>query len=292
MGIMADQKKQQQARQTELPLTPAATAVAELSTTPKAVTAYEEDAGGGFEGTGAKDYAIPLLVVLQSLSPQCIEDNAAYLLGAKSGSLMNSVTRELFNGKAGVSVIPVHRANAFVEWVPRSAGGGLVAVHQPGDKLVAEATKDWKGFGKITLPNGHELVETFSMFALMVRDSGQYDPIVINFSSSGIKAYKGWMTRAKSITFTNGAGVQMPFPLWAHKYRLTTEAQKNAKGSWHMIVAQFDGASADAARIPQDHPLYQAAKGFRDLATSGTVKVAMETAQPEADDLPGDPDKL
>ena len=79
---------------------------------------------GGFENVTSKDFRIPILRVLQSGSPEVDEDNPKYIEGAKSGSLLNLSTKEVFNGKDGVWLIPCGYHKEWVEFVPRDKGGG------------------------------------------------------------------------------------------------------------------------------------------------------------------------
>lgn len=235
-------------------------------TAPVAAEDYGEDAGLGFEGTTREDYAIPFLVVLQALHPQCEKGNAKHIEGAEAGMILNTVTNDLYDGDEGIVVIPVHRAHKFIEWVPRDSGGGLVAIHEPDSEFVRDARRANKKFGRIELPeSGTELTESFSVFAIHVREEGVLEQVLINFGSSMIKTYKQWMTRMGSIQIKVKGQTIRP-PMWAHRYRLVTKLNKNKKGSWYAWSIGFDGNSAEEARLAMDHPQYIEAKAFRQIA--------------------------
>ncbi len=76
---------------------PAATAGAALVNKPSATMLAEMSSGQdtGFEGTSSRDYAIPFISLLQSLSPQVDKDDAKYVEGAEVGMFYNSASGEL-----------------------------------------------------------------------------------------------------------------------------------------------------------------------------------------------------
>ena len=248
-----------------------------------------EDLGAGFEDFKQEDLVIPFLALLQKGSPQVEDDNAARIEGARAGMLMNTVTQELIDGKTGIRFIPVHRDHKFIEWKDRDAGGGLLGVYDPEDKYVAEWKAKSKEFGKIPTEEG-SLSETFTVYGLIVKGTGMdaaaldYEPVAISFASTQLKAYKKWMTQAMGCVTRGENGARFPLPMFAHIYRLKTVLQQNNKGTWHGWAIGFDGANAAECRLPQDHPLYQAAKAFRDVVKSGKAIANRETSAAAAAD--------
>lgn len=252
------------------------------TTKPAAVNVYaaEDLEDSGFQDMGAEDMAIPFVAILQKGSPQVESDNAKYLAGAKAGSLMNTVTQDLYDGQTGVRFIPVHREHKFLEWIPRDSGGGLVASHDPESPFVVAAREGAPKFGKIELDNGHELAETFSVYGLVVSEDGsEHTPVLLSFGSTQLKHYKRWMTQARSITTRDEANRRVTPPLYAHVYRLRTVKEQNTKGTWYGWNIRFDGANAAESRLAKDSELYNAAKDFRALVTSGAVKAATDSLQ-------------
>ena len=280
---MAKSRQQDAQDRDEQHLSPEARGVAMDSATPTAVGAYapEDLEDSGFGEMGSEDMAIPFVAILQKGSPQVEEDNPKYVQGAKAGSLINTVTQELYDGKGtGIRFIPVHREHKFLEWIPRDSGGGLAGTYDPESDYVVKAKQGAPKFGKIELDNGNDLVETFSVYGLVVSEDGsEHTPVLISFGSTQIKHYKRWMTQARSVTVRDPQGRRVTPPLYAHVYRLGTVLEQNTKGTWYGWKIRFDGASADACRLPQDSELYNAAKDFRGLVTSGAVKAATDTVQ-------------
>lgn len=259
-----------------------------------------EDMGAGFEHTSQADFQIPLLVLLQKGSPQVDTNDDKYNEDARPGMIMNTVTGELTPGDKGLLFIPVTTSHKFIEWIPRENGGGYVGAHEPTDPMVMEARKGG-AFGKLETPSGNNLKETFSIFGLVVDEkTGQESYAVIPFSSSQIKHYKKFLTKARSIVARTKDGARMPLPLYAHVFRLTTGGESNAKGSWSGWVINFANENAENSRLPKDNPLFMAARGFREMAVQaqeqGRVDYggagAGDTATEGADDSPAQPGKF
>lgn len=233
---------------------------------------YGEDEGVGFETMGRDDFAIPFLAILQSNNPQVTRGHAKYIENAKAGMIYNTVTGDLYDGEDGIVVIPVHRAHTFIEWIPRDKGGGLVAVYEPEDPIIQKLRREGGRFGKLVREKeGTEVQETFSVFALNVRDEEVGEQVLINFSSSAIKGYKQWMTRAAAIQIRSGDRTVRP-PLFAHRYRLTTVLNQNKKGQWYGWSINFDGNTAETSRLATKARLYEEARAFRQIAASEEVR--------------------
>lgn len=251
---------------------------------------YAEDAGAGFEDMGANELAIPFIGIVQKGSPAADEDDAAYVEGAEPGNIINSVTKELWDGDEGIRFIPVHRVHNFIEWVPRDEGGGFVGVHEPNDPMVVNA-RNGGAFGKLESPAGNDLVETFSVYGLLVNDDDEAEPCIISFSSTQIKHYKKWMTQLRGIMLRDDEGRRFTPPMFAHVFRLTTRGEQNKKGKWHGWHIRFDGENADEARLEPDSELYRTAKQFREAVTGGMVRAAYESTSGAADTPMTDPDE-
>jgi hypothetical protein len=231
---------------------------------------YGEDAGGGWEGTSSDDFTIPFLAILQSGSPQCKKKGAEYIEGAEEGMLLNTATGEIYSGDDGVEIVPCLTQHLFVEWKNRqNDGGGFVAIHSLDSKVVADAKAASKQFGKYTVPveDGvdHDLVETFYMYALLVQGEDVITPCMISFSSTKIKPYKGIMTPLRQ--------VKGQPPLFAYVLKVTTVAEKNAKGDFYNFkVVPANGSAVDSLIAPDD-PRFLAGKEFKATVASGKAKV-------------------
>lgn len=243
----------------------------------------QTDEGAGFENMGMGDFAVPFLAILQKNSPQVEEGNAKFIVGAKGGMIMNTVTGQLYDGKTGLRFIPVHREHNFIEWIPRDEGGGFVSVFAPESEAVRDAQKKaGRRVGKMKINDNNDLVETFNLFGVALPDNAAPERLLIGFSSSQIGPYKRWMTRAQSIKLEGEGGRTVVPPLFSHVYRLRTEFAQNKKGTWYRWIVDFDGGDAVKARLGKDDPLYEEAKQFRALLLAGGATAAYETASAEA----------
>jgi hypothetical protein len=236
---------------------------------------YGADSGAGFESTSGADLSIPFLGILQSNSPQ-VEDNNPD--GSRAGMLINTVTNELIDGDKGVAFLPVHKESAYVEWVPREKGGGFVAVHDPHGDVVkaAIAANGGNRIGKLSLPNGNDLVETHYVYGLMLDADGASTAGfgVIAFKSTQIKPYRDWLT---SMYTLKGRP-----PMFANRAVIKTVKQKNEKGSFYnfaispLVANSWSGSLINPA---QQGDLLAEAKGFRDMVVGGMARAAFETQQ-------------
>lgn len=232
---------------------------------------YEEYAGAGFENQTSDDYALPFINILQSNSPQVEEDETL-----RAGMIFNTVTGEVWSGKDGVAFIPCITDHNYVEFKPRDAGGGYVGVHAVDSDLVADCVAN-QPFGEYRTPAGNELVETFYVYGILVDSEGNGQECVIPFTSSKIKKYKKWQTKAKTIQMKTVDGRRFPAPLFAHRYRLTTVTEKNIHGTYANWQIDFDGENAPACRLSPEDPLFQQAVGCKEMVQSGVARAAHES---------------
>lgn len=259
----------------------------EVATTKQAGTAiaaydYGEYAGTGFENQTRDDYSIPFLGILQGLSPQL-----ETLDGSKPGMIVNTVTNDLYP-RDGVVFVPAWTEHSFVEWKPREEGGGFVAVHAVDSDVVREAKAQSEEYSKIKLPNGNDLIETFYVYGLRIDDeTGALEQTVIAFTSTKIKKYKAWMTKAKMIQLNVPGRGRINAPLPAHRYKLSTVKEKNTKGEYWNWEINFDGANAAEARLAPDSEPFQEAINIMTLIKSGAARANHES-QNAAGGTPGD----
>lgn len=253
-------------------------AVANQNTAMAEYGAYADYAGAGFENQTSDDYSIPFLQILQALSPQLQENDSL-----RQGMILNTVTGEIFEGKVGIAFVPATTQHVYVEWKPRDAGGGFVGIHEPSSDLVRHCVAN-QPFGDYKTPEGNELIETFYVYGVAIDADENVSQAVLAFSSSKIKKYKGWMTKAKTIQLPLPDGRRIPAPLFAHKYRLKTVSEKNNKGQFFNWDIAFDGSNALEARLLPDNPLFQSAVAIKTLIEAGKARAAYESQAPGSGD--------
>ena len=115
---------------------------------------FEDDAASGFENVKTTSLALPILKLLQNGSGEAQRRNQNYVEGAEPGMLLNTVTKQLYDGAKGVTVIPCHYKLEYQEWADFGTGSGRPEnIFPDGSDILAQTTQD--GGGKDRLENGH-----------------------------------------------------------------------------------------------------------------------------------------
>lgn len=237
---------------------------------------YGEDANEGFEQTSKDDLQIPFIKLLQSLSPQVVEQSPE---GARAGMFYNTLTRTLYSKPV---VVPVHKERSFIEWVPRDQGGGFVQKYGENDLVVRQALKDNRN-SPIKLKLGpNDLVETINFVVLVLDETGsEYEGFgILDFTSTKLKQAKEWYT---AMITTKDANKR---PLFAYRTVLSSFSQKSKKGtSFNVRAEPFNGLwysapdkktgerKPDSLINPTNRELYQKAKDLREMFKSGALAV-------------------
>src|SRR4051812_21319875 len=97
--------------------------VAELD--PALKELYKKDAGRGVS-TAMEDNVVPLIYILQALSPQVQKKKEEYVEGAEPGYIWFRGTKKVV-GEEGIAVVPCYYSKVWIEWMPNR--GGFVARH-------------------------------------------------------------------------------------------------------------------------------------------------------------------
>src|SRR5215472_541148 len=202
----------------------------------------EHSEGGAGTSTSRDDNLMPLLYVLQPLSPQLDEENASYLEGAKAGMIMlrNSPTPLVET----CIFQPTNYWKEWVEWIPRESGGGLVARWVVPDhcatdeqaftflKSVApDVTKRDNAFYR---SNGN-VVKFTRIFAGGIHIPGSPpQAYVIPLTSTGHTVARGLMSLINQKKRKDGR----TYDSFAFGYMLRTVKRKNAKGTWWVLAPE------------------------------------------------------
>lgn len=207
----------------------------EVATTSEAPlpASYGDYAGLGMESISSADISIPFINLLQPLSPEVTGENA--IEGAKASDFYNTVSGEIIPGKTGFLFQPCERQHVFVEWIPRDAGGGFVAVHEDNSAEVLDARRSNGGrtYGGLKL-NGNDLIETVYLYGHILEDDGLTIRgfAVIAFTASKLKPLRD----ASTLVVTTRVNGNKP-PLFAFRFRIASKPDKNKKGQPFFNVA-------------------------------------------------------
>jgi hypothetical protein len=191
-------------------------------------------------GTSAapEDNLVPLIYILQPLSPQVLEGSDTYMPGAKAGTIwLRNFAEPFIDGNVGILFQPCCFSKDWIEWIPRKAGGGFVARHEecpPGAELVED---DENGRVVHRLPNGNEVVEVRYHMGYVHRGVDQRLPFVIPMTSTGHTVSKNWVFNMNQRRLPNGMRAKSFMGL----YRLRTKLRKNKKGAWFAFEVTEEG---------------------------------------------------
>ncbi len=231
---------------------------------------YEAEEGVGLENITSEDVAIPMLTVLQSLSPECKKIDGRYIKGAEEGMILHTLTKELFDGKQGVTVIPCYREKLIIEWRPRTKGGGMVKVHEYSEALMQTTWKNDKG--EYINQAGNVLDLTMQYYCFLMKPDGSFDRVLIPLSRTQLKTSRKWVGLITSRVMKRANGSTFTPPIFSHAYILTTVSQSNEKGSWY-------GWDVQLGSVVKDPYIFQAVKHFHDQVKAKEVKAV--TPEPE-----------
>ena len=190
---------------------------------------FEQMSGLGFAETTTQDMSIPFIRILGAQSPQVDEQDGAYVEGAKEGLIYNTVTNSATSGQEGVLVVPCYYNRRYVEWKPRTEGGGYVGNYLPDDPIVGTVTRNEVSNDEV-LPNGNLLTNTAQHFVMII-DGDSYSRCLITMSSTQLKKSRRWLSQMNAMT-AMGKNGPYTLPMMSQVYRLQTVREQNDKGKW------------------------------------------------------------
>lgn len=200
---------------------------------PEMRDAMAQDAGKGVS-TAASDNIVPLIYILQSLSPPVLRQKQEYIPGALAGMFWMRGTKEVVDGEEGIPVILCHMNHLWIEW--RQDRGGFVQRHatKPTD---AEWTPDPKNpkKGQWLLENGNYVAETRE-HAVVRADTGE--AYVLPLSGSNHGPARQWMTNCNR---KRVPGTDLKAALWGYVWRIKTVAASDGEHDWFKLAVDDAG---------------------------------------------------
>jgi len=195
-------------------------------------------AGGKGLSTEASDNLVPLITVLQPLSPQVLKKNESYIEGAEPGQIWLKNSEDPFYDS--ITFQPCFFEKYWMEWIPRTKGGGLVGRYDydemsetKGRPETAELFKDPERPRAIRwrMPSGNDLVETRSYSGWVIMENGNALPYSIPLASTGHTVGKDLMFRLNNRRLDNGEKPNM----WSNKVTFRTKMRSNNAGEWYVL---------------------------------------------------------
>ena len=223
------------------------------------------DSGKGVS-QAQEDNIVPLLTVLQALSPQVSKRDPSYVEGAEPGDMLkrNSVHGPLVKGTEGTIFQPCFFSKVWIEWKPNK--GGMAGRHQerPSDAEEVEEMINGKPKKKWVRANGNYVEETREHVGF-----ADNEPYVLPLKSSGHTVSRAWMQQMNQQIIP---GTTKIAPSFAKKYRLTTVERSNNDGTWYIIKPE------DAGWVTKEE--YQRGKSLHEAFSRGEKQAAsMEEEQ-------------
>jgi hypothetical protein len=121
----------------------------------------------GFENVRTESLAPPILKLLQNGSAEAKKMNQNYVQGAEPGMLLNTVTKQLYDGSKGINVIPCYYKLEYQEWSDFGTGSGRPEQLYPDTSdIISKTTKGPDG--KDRLPNGNYVLTVGQHFVIIL----------------------------------------------------------------------------------------------------------------------------
>lgn len=219
-----------------------------------AVLDFSQDANKGFDAVEPSDFGVPIVKVLQKMSP-AVDD----VESAKPGDFYVATSGQLWDGTEGLKVIPSYYRKVFTIWTPRDLGGGYQGELAPDDPIVKEATQ--QGAKKV-LENGDELVETVNWYLSVVNDDSMPMRVLFPMSSTQLRVSRKFISLSSGIKLKDVDGNLYTPAMFSHVYKMTTQQETNAKGSWFSLSLSLAGPVGDAITYENAKELYGIAKSI------------------------------
>lgn len=224
---MAQQKTQQQK--------PEPTKAVETVKT--SALAWGESPVTGFESVTAEDLGIPFLTIVQKGSAEFDKAHPRHaekkIPGCDVGDIIDIISRSVVHKSGGppLVVVPVAWVKYYMEWRPRTTGGGGVVKAHTDPTLLNTCKRNEKNLD--VLPNGNILVTTAYFSVVTIgEDGGIGKRYMLGMSSTQLRKSRAWLNMAQSIKVRTPNGQLVTPPLFSHSYKLSTMPESNEKGSW------------------------------------------------------------
>ena len=184
---------------------------------------YEgEDRAEGLDHLTKDDVTMPRVALLQRMSPQCDEDDAAFVDGWKPGEFVNTLTETNYGSGPIRFVIVAAYAPKWIEFIPRSQGGGVKDMNVPkGDPRTQWIERVGEDGEKTSKP----LAEKFYEYVILLPDHGR-EIVALSCKSTAIAAATKLNTKIATRKGNNGRRASV----YLGVYTMESVADENSKG--------------------------------------------------------------
>lgn len=183
-------------------------------------------AGQGTENLDTGSSALPIIRILQDMSPQLKKQKEEYVEGAQSGDLFFNKTQEII--EQPLEIIPCYTKSVYTEWIPRTKGGGLVATHplsitaNPNYEKGRERQYDeWLGENELRFT---------TYYFVLANINNEWTQAVIPFTVSQLRVSRKLTNEINRFRYEDKSLSGINPPLYAQKWQLQTELETNKNG--------------------------------------------------------------
>ena len=230
------QKPQTRTETRPAPVAPRSTEVAKTGGSVAAMTERMRAASGMGVSTDQSDNLVPLIYVLQPLSPQVLKGNEKQIEGAEAGFIwLRNDQDPLIDGDEGMLFQPCYFSKDWVEWMPQRKG--FVARHatRPKEAELEDVERDDGSVVKAwTMPSGNRVVETRNHVGFVLREGRRPTPYTIPLSSTGHTVSKAWMFSMNGEQFADGGTL----PSFGAVYRMRTKLKSKNDKNWYQYEVE------------------------------------------------------
>lgn len=168
----------------------------------------------------------PFIRILQALSPEIDSDSDRCIPGASKGDMILASEGRIL--PQGTKIIPLNFGEAYVEWVPKTQGGGYVGTHPR--SIVADPSYKKGLTGEysehLVYPDGKQNELKWTKFlAVLIVEEGKTTPAVISFDSSKLKIAR--KLEGDIAKFQYPDNPELDAPIFAQSWELHTVTQRN-----------------------------------------------------------------
>ena len=223
----------------------------------------------------------PRINLLQSMSKQVKKSESEYIKGAEEGMMMNSLTKDVYDGGKGLTFIPCYNETGWNEWIPQSLGGGLVKRWGNDESFKTQGYVEEKGrWQKLATDDkgksyvASEIIKYSDYYVMIVdKDSGKFSPAVIGFSGTKYKVHRKLINDISLADFTKKDGNVITPPPFYRVYDMFTIPESDGTNSWFNYKPVRIG---NIHMFKNSSILWDSCKKFRELIQEGRVVASAE----------------
>lgn len=235
---------------------------------------FEEDAADFEETLGKDDIAIPLLYMIQQMTPMCNKADPSYDSAFEPGLIYDNATMSVYDKP---KIIFCAYAACWLEWKPNR--GGFAGRHTNLEGMSAKIVRNSNNEdiiqdGSPIGTPGNVLSFTHEHAVLLLGEDGSMMQAILSMSSTQVKHSKKLNTAISKVV--NAKGTKMP--RFYNVYEAGSAVESNGENSW--FSWDFKPVSSIPELGDQAAKVYEAAKAFALAMREGQAQV--DYAKPES----------